>query len=65
MASNAQASLESWMAPNLSINDEPAGRKVSEGSYQKTRKMSSMRKGPYSADCTPVLRRSQSVTPHR
>ena len=56
--------------PNFKINDEPmnsrvVSRKASEGSYlqQKHRKQS--RRGPYSADCTPELRRSSSVTPHR
>ena len=47
------------------MNSRVVSRKASEGSYlqQKHRKQS--RRGPYSADCTPELRRSSSVTPHR
>jgi len=71
LANNSQAiHMEPVNLPNFKINDEPmnsrvVSRKASEGSYlqQKHRKQS--RRGPYSADCTPELRRSSSVTPHR
>ena len=64
---NLKSSFETWKSPRVSVNDEAISRKTSESSYLmlKSRRLSSVRSGPYSADSTPLLRRSQSVTPHR
>jgi len=71
LANNSQANyMEPVNLPNFKINDEPmnsrvVSRKASEGSYLQQKHKKQSRRGPYSADCTPELRRSSSVTPHR